>query len=195
MNTTRSQLRHSTSTRVGGRTKPFVSSAYIVGLTDGEGCFYVLIKPPFNRNGGALVQLSFLIKIQEQDKELLEKVKNTLKCGAVYFQHENRPNHSQCYRYTINSHRDILGIIIPFFKRNILQSYSKRKNFEIFCEIADLVRLGAHHRKDGIEQIRSLKSQMNNRTRVVRESRSLRGNAKLSKLSQSARQAMEGGSS
>ena len=175
----RSQLRHSRLGLLPGRrTKPMVSADYIVGLTDGEGCFYVLIKPPVNRNGGAMVQLNFFIKVQEQDKNMLEKVKNTLGCGAVYFQAEGRENHSQCYRYTVNTHTGILGVIIPFFRKHPLQSYSKSKNFELFCKIAKLVENGKHHSKLGLDQIRLLKSQMNLRTRVVRESRTLRGNAK-----------------
>ncbi|MBI4812241.1 LAGLIDADG family homing endonuclease [Candidatus Falkowbacteria bacterium] len=185
----RSQLRHSTSLASEGRTKPVVSADYIVGLTDGEGCFYVLVRPPFSRQGGGMVQLSFLIKVQEQDKAMLEKVKNSLRCGSVYYQHETRANHAQCYRYTVNSHRDIIGIIIPFFQQHPLQGYSKQKNFDIFCQIAQLVQNGVHHTRAGIEQIRALKAQMNHRARVVREIRSLRGDVKQRSLSRSARQA------
>ena len=162
-----SQLRHSTEHikfMCSGRTKPVVSPDYIVGLTDGEGCFYVLVRPPYNRNGGAMVQLNFFIKIKQRDKEILEKVRDTLDCGAVYFQHETRVNHTQCYRYTVNSHRDIFGKIIPFFKKYPLQTNSKQKTFRVFCEIAELVRSGAHHTKDGIEQIQRLKKGMNRRT-------------------------------
>jgi hypothetical protein len=147
-----------------GRTKPVVSPDYIVGLTDGEGCFYVLVRPPYNRNGGALVQLNFFIKVKQADKETLEKVRNALDCGAVYFQNETRANHTQCYRYTVNSHRDIFGKIIPFFQKYPLQTISKQKSFQIFCEIAELVKKGAHHEKSGIEQIQKLKKKMNHRT-------------------------------
>lgn len=140
----RSQLRHSTRPSFAlqklwrGRTKP-VSPDYIVGLTDGEGCFYVLVKPPYNQQGGAIVQLSFLIKVKEEDKIILDKVCNSLNCGSVYFQKEKRINHSQCYRYTVNSHRNIIGKIIPFFNKYPLQSISKQKNFILFYEIAQLV--------------------------------------------------------
>lgn len=163
----RSQLRHSTHRVIKGssrgRTKP-VSPDYIVGLTDGEGCFYVLVKPPYNRNGGAIVQLSFLIKVKEEDKVILDKIKDALNCGSVYFQKEKRLNHSQCYRYTVNSHRDIIKKIIPFFNKYPLQSISKKRNFLIFCEIARLVKNGDHHGSGGIKRIKSLKSQMNHRT-------------------------------
>ena len=112
--------------------------------------------------------MNFFIKVQEQDKSMLEKVCNTLGCGAVYFQPENRENHSQCYRYTVNTHTGILGIIIPFFRKHQLQSKSKKKNFELFCKIARLVEMGKHHSKSGLDRIRLLKSQMNLRTRVAR---------------------------
>ena len=158
----RSQLRHSTPLS-GGRTKP-VSPDYVAGLTDGEGCFYVLVKSPCNQNGGAIVQLSFLIKVKEEDKIILDKVRNALGCGAVYFQKEKRINHSQCYRYTVNSHRDVIEKIVPFFRKYPLQSVSKKNNFKIFCEIARLVEKGKHHSKEGIEEIKKLKSQMNHRT-------------------------------
>jgi hypothetical protein len=147
-----------------GRTKPIVSEDYIVGLTDGEGCFHVnLWKSPAYRVGFG-VQLHFHIKMQEKDKPLLEKIKNTLGCGAVYFQKERRINHCQCYRFTVNSHRDILEIVIPFFKNNPLQSVSKNKSFLVFCKVAELVHSGEHHTKKGIEKIRKLKLVMNQRT-------------------------------
>jgi hypothetical protein len=123
-----------------------------------------LVKPPYNQNGGAIVQLSFLIKVKEEDKIILDKVCDALGCGAVYFQKEKRINHSQCYRYTVNSHRDIFEKIIPFFKKYPLQSISKQNNFSIFCEIAGLVEKGKHHNKEGVEEIKKLKSQMNHRT-------------------------------
>ena len=168
MDSTRSQLRHSTpldmklSNR--GRTKPVISPDYIVGLTDGEGCFYVLVRPPYNRNGGAMVQLDFFIKVREEDKKMLEMVRNALGCGSVYFQHETRKNHAQCYRYTVNTHRDIFGKIIPFFQKYRLNSNSKQRSFRIFCEIAELVRNGMHHTKEGIERIQQMKKKMNRRT-------------------------------
>lgn len=165
----RSQLRHSKpKISFGRRTKPMVSADYIVGLTDGEGCFYVLIKTPLNKKGGGRITLSFYIKVQEQDKKMLEKVRNTLGCGSVYFQPERRENHSHCYRYTVNTHSNILQVIIPFFKEHSLQGNSKQKNFELFCKIAKLVEQGKHHSKSGLDRIRYLKSQMNLRTRVAR---------------------------
>lgn len=42
-----------------GRTKPIVSNDYIVGLTDGEGCFYVNKSNMKAYTSGVRVQLHF----------------------------------------------------------------------------------------------------------------------------------------
>ena len=108
--------------------------------------------------------MHFHLKMQEKDRQLLERMKETLQCGTVYFQKEKRTNHCQCYRYTVSSHRDIFGKIIPFFDKYPLQSISKSKSFKAFRKIAHLVERQAHLTKGGIEKIRFLKSQMNQKT-------------------------------
>lgn len=110
------------------------------------------------------MQLHFHLKLQERDRELLEMVRNTIRCGAVYFQKEQRANHSQCYRYTVSSKRDILKTLIPFFKKYPLQSATKQVNFALFCQVAHLVEQGAHLTQEGIEEIRMLKARMNLKT-------------------------------
>src|SRR3989344_3821639 len=121
-----------------GRTKPRVSSEYVVGLTDGEGCFYVNVGESPRYRSGVRIQMNFHIKMQEKDHQLLEKVKNTIGCGAVYFQKEQRANHAQCYRYTVSAQSDIINIIIPFFKQHPLQSYSKNSWTRVVREIRSL---------------------------------------------------------
>ncbi|MDQ5949494.1 MAG: hypothetical protein QG589_620 [Patescibacteria group bacterium] len=147
-----------------GRTKPIVSKDYVVGLTDGEGCFYVNIWKSSSYKAGFGVQLHFHLKMQEKDKPLLEKIRNTLDCGAVYFQKEQRRNHCQCFRYTVSSQKDIFEKVIPFFQKNPLQSVSKSRSFGVFYKIAYLVKSGQHLKKTGISKIRGLKLQMNQKT-------------------------------
>lgn len=147
-----------------GRTKPIVSNEYVVGLTDGEGCFHVNMGEFPNYKSGVRVQMHFHIKMQEQDRPLLEKVKNTLQCGEVYFQKEKRANHCQCYRYTVSSHKDISNRIIPFFLKYPLQSISKSKSFKEFCRISYFLDKKVHFTKAGIKKIRLLKAQMNQKT-------------------------------
>lgn len=147
-----------------GRTKPIVPDDYVVGLVDGEGCFHVNMGTFSTYRSGVRVQMHFHVKMQEQDRPLLEKIKNTLNCGKVYFQKEKRKNHCQCYRYTVFSQKDIISIIIPFFKKNPLRSTSKHKSFKAFCEIGRLVEKREHLTDKGIAKIRSLKTKMNQKT-------------------------------
>lgn len=150
--------------RYSGRTKPIVTAEYVVGITDGEGCFYVNLGKSSAYKAGWRVQLHFHLKLQATDRELLEKIRHTLNCGQVYFQKEQRKNHTQCYRYTVSAWRDIESILIPFFQKHPLQTASKSKNFAIFCQIADLVSQDKHLTESGIEMIRTLKHSMNKRT-------------------------------
>lgn len=175
----RSQLSHSTPTLIGGRTKPNVTADYILGLVDGEGCFYVLVQNPKNSSKYYVrAQTHFHIKMKEDDYELLDSVKEFFGCGAVYEQRDKRPNHKNCYRYTVSSNKDVYEKIVPFFTSNPLKS-SKKKDFEIFCKISELIHEGYHLNEEGLEVIRELKMQMNNvGTRHVREIRSHGGNAK-----------------
>jgi len=146
-----------------GRTKPTVTEEYVVGLTDGEGCFYVNIWKSSAYRAGYGVQMHFHLKMQAKDRTLLVKIRNTLGCGAIYFQKENRINHIQCYRYTVNSQRDIFNKIIPFFKQYPLQSVSKSRSFRIFSQIADLFQKKEHLTTGGIGKIKKLKALMNKR--------------------------------
>ena len=159
-----SQLSRSTiflPSRNMGRTKPILSAEYIVGLTDGEGCFYVNVSKMQKYRVGVRIQLHFHIKLNERDRDLLESVREALGCGSVYYQKETRANHAQCFRYTVSSQRDIFGIILPFFQQHHLQSSSKQSSFIAFCQIAHIVEQKRHLTEEGVKQIRLLKATMN----------------------------------
>jgi LAGLIDADG DNA endonuclease family protein len=168
-----------------------ISADYIVGLTDGEGCFYVNIRDR-NPRWVPKIQNHFYIKLREDNKELLEEVKESFGCGAVYIQKETRPNHSTCYRFEINSHRDILGVVIPFFEKHPLHG-TKRNDFQIFREVAFAVKRGEHKSKEGFEEIRRMKLQMQkNRSPLDAGNPPVQWEREVaSKLSQSARQTMK----
>ena len=76
----------------------------------------------------------------------------------------------QCYRYSVITHHEIFGTIIPFFNEHQLQSETKKRSFKIFCEIANIVNSGLHHKEEGITKIRVLKVEMNKK--VIRQYKS-----------------------
>lgn len=139
-----------------------ITADYIIGLTDGEGCFYINVRPPDKRYLGSKtgIETHFYIKLREDDLLLLKQVKNFFKCGAVYYQKEKRKNHSPCYRFEINSQRDIREVLIPFFDKHQLKS-KKKKNYLIFRKVVMIIR-NSNYKEDGsLRKIQKLKSQMN----------------------------------
>ena len=152
-----------------------LSADYIVGLTDGEGCFYVHARRSRTNSKKPRVDTHFYIKLHEADRILLEKVRQTLECGAVYRQTETRNNHSVCYRFEINAQQDIHRKLIPFFEKHPLQS-QKARDFEIFREVAAIVKRKEHKVLEGFEKVLALKQQMNPKARRMREIRSSGGN-------------------
>lgn len=86
-----------------------ISGDYIVGLADGEGCFYINVykrdKKKYPR-AHPQVKVHFYIKLRSDDLTVLEKVRQFLGFGFIYFQNEKRVNHSSCYRFEINSLTD-----------------------------------------------------------------------------------------
>ncbi|MEK7514135.1 MAG: LAGLIDADG family homing endonuclease [Patescibacteria group bacterium] len=133
---------------------------YIVGLTDGEGCFYVNIhyfrKYP---KSAPQVQTHFYLKLRNDDLIILKQVKKWLNLGHIYYQKEKRSNHSPCYRYEI-SNRDELKKLIQFFEKFPLHSPKKIKDFERIKKIFQIIDSKEHLTKKGINRISKLKLRM-----------------------------------
>ena len=130
-----------------------LTSDYIIGLVDGEGSFSVRIP---NTKRRANVELTFSLKLRHQDKEILEELKKFFGCGNVYIQRDKRENHSLCYRFEVHNKKEIIQKIIPFFKENPPKIQSRKRDFELFNQIAYL----SQKYNIDLEKIQNLKQQM-----------------------------------
>lgn len=136
---------------------------YIVGLVDGEGSFTVYVRDPELPNTSSRrvkVEPRFYIKLIEKDKKILDQLQHFFGCGSVYLQKDTRPNHQNCYRYEVYNREDLVTKIIPFFRRNTPKFPSKRRDFEIFCEMMDIIEGNRHLTDQGIRELFELKRQM-----------------------------------
>ena len=136
---------------------------YIVGLVDGEGSFTVYVKPPEMKKEvkrRARVEPRFYLKLIEKDKEILYKLKQSFGCGNVYFQKDTRENHQDCYRYEVANRSDLRNIIIPFFRKHPLRLQSKKKDFQIFCQLMKRIQKGEHLTTSGLDRLYRLKQKM-----------------------------------
>jgi hypothetical protein len=87
---------------------------YIVGLTEGEGCFLVCIRKDYR------IELRFFIAQAIGNKPLLDEVRDF-------------------YAFEVAKRDDIYNVIIPFFVKHKLKGI-KAKSFETFKEIGLLVK-------------------------------------------------------
>lgn len=128
---------------------------YLAGLVDGEGCFCV----SFNKhkdNRKLEVRLLFEIELREDDKEILERVKETLGCGNIYYlNYERYKKWKPHYKHKVSNLKDISEKIILFFQKYPLQA-KKKQSFAIFCKVAGLMKQKHHLNEIGIEEIRQL---------------------------------------
>ena len=139
-----------------------IDAGYVVGLSDGEGCFYVnLTERDKTKNPNAHIRAKshFYIKLREDDLPVLEKIKKYLGFGFIYFQKEKRENHSACYRFEVNSNVDKLKLI-DFFNKHPLQSPKKRRDFKIFSQVTRMIINREHFNQEGTIKIRQLKASM-----------------------------------
>lgn len=123
---------------------------YLAGFADGEGSFNV---STVNRNQdyktGWKIVLTF--NVSQRDHTILKLFQATLKCGSL------RDRGDGVGYYDIRRISDIVDIVIPFFERFPLKSESKRKQFEVFCEIASLMQKKRHLTHQGLERILKLR--------------------------------------
>lgn len=136
---------------------------YVVGLVDGEGSFTVYIRDSAEKKKAvrrAKAEPRFYIKLIERDKNILYELKDFFGCGNVYFQKDTRKNHQNCYRYEVANRKDLDEKIIPFFRNNQLLLISKRKDFEIFCELMKRIRKGEHLTDSGLKNLFKIKQKM-----------------------------------
>ncbi len=110
---------------------------YIAGFVDGEGCFALKFRRDIKHDRGKRSgikpvyfywDIEFAITLKEDDKEILEKIKNTLKCGYV-----QKPNKRGAVRYAVNNIDDLSNKIVPFFTKYSLHA-KKRFDFELWKE-------------------------------------------------------------
>ncbi len=113
---------------------------YVAGFVDGEGCFSLTFRRDVRHERGKRTGIKpvyfywkpqFVIVLRNDDKQLLEKIKQTLDCGSITLTYNNA-------RYQVANLDDLKHKIIPFFERHNL--YGKKKNdFLLWCRAIDIL--------------------------------------------------------
>jgi hypothetical protein len=131
-----------------------LEAQWVVGFVDGEGCFFVGINRHPEMASGFQVLPEFTVVQHQRDIQLLHALKEFFGCGVV------RTNHAERMAYRVRSLDHLSQKIIPFFEQHPLKS-KKRVDFLKFRTVLQLMTMGQHLTKDGVERIREIASSMN----------------------------------
>ena len=141
-------------------------AAWIVGFTDGEGCFSVSIFKNSTSKLGWQVFPEFVITQGKKSLPALELIHEFFGCGKIFVNKRYDNHHEHLYRYCVRSVSELQEHIIPFFQKHKLRT-AKQKDFELFAEIVELLNQKKHLIQSGLKII-ALKIQKMNRKKVSR---------------------------
>ncbi len=107
---------------------------WLVGFTDGEGCFQLMISKNKPMPDGLLRSSTFRIGLRYDDKPILEKIRGYLGCGTIYDNFtackiKSTTNPSAEFR--VADIKDLATKIVPFFEKFQLRS-KKKRDFDIW---------------------------------------------------------------
>lgn len=129
---------------------------WVIGFVEGEGMFFVNIYKRKDSVLGEGVKLVFKITQSNVNSELLDKFMSFFTAGKVYRQSPS----AKVLDFMITGFADLTKHVIPLFLAYPLEG-AKKKDFEDFFRVAELIKTKAHLKKEGLEQIRLIKSGMN----------------------------------
>ena len=138
------------------------NASWIVGFTDGEGCFHISINKISEMSLGWQVLPEFRIVQHEKDQDVLSKIRDYFGFGSVEINRTDE--HGTRKEFRVRGLEN-LNKIVDFFKINKLKT-SKRKDFEIFSEVIELMNKKEHLKKEGLDKIAKLISEMNRKPKL-----------------------------
>lgn len=135
-----------------------LTSEWICGFTDGEGCFYIGINKNKTMKLKQQVLPEFVITQHKRDIKVLYAIKEFFKCGIV------KKNKGDIMCYCVRNLKNLINIIIPFFEKNILKTI-KKYNFLRFKWIVNvMINKQYHLTEEGLKKIKLVKDKMNKNT-------------------------------
>ena len=145
-----------------------LDSRWVSGFVDGEGCFHVSINKIPKMSIGWQVLPEFRIVQHERDESVLKELQQFFQAGKVV------TNHGARKELRIRKLNDLRNVVL-FFKQHPLRT-KKKKNFEIFAKILELMEHKKHLTVEGLTDIANLCWSMNRKIkpRFLESSETLR---------------------
>ena len=137
---------------------------WIVGFTDGEGCFSIsIVRNPECRLGWQ-VQHEYSVTQADSSLEALELVRTHFGCGMI-IPNRRKDNHKDLMlRFSVKRRAELVGVIVPFFDEHPLRT-AKKHDFDKFRHVLTLLGEGRHLESWGLAEIATITESMNRRGR------------------------------
>ena len=144
-----------------------LSPWYIVGFTEGEGCFAILLGKHKTKKSKIDANLCFEIELRADDRPILELFQKRLNCGRINELRYERYGWKSHVKFVVRKQKDIFYKVIPFFKQYPLKG-KKGKDFDLFCKAAEIFKRKQHLTKEGIAKLFKIREFMNERRPMFR---------------------------
>ena len=142
---------------------------YLIGFVEGEGMFYIGIVPSKETKSGWQVIYFFKVSQNPQGIKVLNALNNRLQCGYIK-SNSKTDKTDKSLAFVVRDFESLRLKVVPFFEGKLI---IKKKAFENFKKVLELVSLKKHLTKDGIEKILDLAYSMNTQKRKFTKSRIL----------------------
>jgi len=138
------------------------TKGWIVGFTDGEGCFTLSIIRNSTTKLGWQVMPEFILTQGEKSISSLELVRDYFGCGRIFVNRRHDNHKENLYRYCVRRLSDLDQVIIPFFKKNRLKTH-KADSFDIWSRAVKMMIIDRTHLNlEGIETLAKMSWKINN---------------------------------
>lgn len=127
---------------------------FLAGFVEGEGSFNISLRKNNDYKVGWQVVPSF--NVSQKDPSLLFLLKESLHCGIIKVRKID-----DVHSYDVTNPSDVLNKVIPFFQKYPLYSVSKRNNFVLFCQIANMMGKKYHLTQKGLHDILLIREKLN----------------------------------
>ena len=163
-------------TSAGNQQERLIKLGWVIGFVDGEGCFSIgFIRQPDRkkRKGyrtGYQVAHEFAVTQGAKSIACLNELREFFGVGQVIVNNRYDNHKEHLYRYVVRKRKDLLEVVIPFFRSNSMRS-SKQKDFEKFAQCVELIERGHHLTHQGLIDIAEIAQTMNRqkpRTELIR---------------------------
>ena len=130
---------------------------WVVGFTEGEGCFRVSINKQPKMSTGWQVLPEFRIVQHKRNRTTLKKLQGFFRAGDVVVNHDTR------WELRIRKLSD-LKKVVTFFKQHPLHT-TKQSDFRIFAQVLSMMERREHLTHEGLAKIAKLIWKMNRKVK------------------------------